>query len=282
MPNPTCPTNCDVDLPVVNFDDCNPVIAYSEIRRIFLAKKGAAAFTNWTAAAEWTTRMSQTSIVGDDYIRPFTVIGDKPAPAGVVKNISNGRIITIGKDHTLNVTIDDVSDENYEFMRALECGGEYKLWYETEGGYMYGGNNGILVRASFDDILARGRDEIELINGVLTWRSKFSPERTASPIFTGSGTIPTVFDTVLEFSAATTDSAAGVAGTVAAIDADQLFEFNAITPQVGTPASMSIEVATVEEITIDYTTDYNGQYFKYTDKAGVEHTGTFTNGTVNF
>lgn len=281
MPNPTCATTCDINLPVVSFDDCNPQVNYSEIRRIFIAKKTAAPFTNWLAATEWLARMSQTSTTGNDYIRPLTVIGDKPAAADVLKEISNGRRVVIGKDHTINFTIDDVSQANYDFMRALECGGEFRFWYETEGGKIYGGNEGFLARVSMNDVLNRGRDEIETIAGVITWRTKFSPERGASPIFAGT-TVPTTFDTTLEFSAATTDSAAGVAGTVSATDADQLFEFNAITPQVGTPQTMSIEVSSVEEITVDFTTDYTGQYFKYTDKAGVEHTGQFTNGTVSF
>ncbi len=281
MPTPTCPSNCDFTLPVVSFDQCAPTVVYSEIRRIFIAKKAAAPFSNWLSATEWVARMSQTSITGNDYIRPLTVIGDKPAPTDVVKDISNGRKITIGKDHVLNYTIDDMTQANYEFMRGLECGGEFRVWYETEGGIMFGGNEGIVVRVSANDVLPRGREEIETIVGVLTWRSKFSPERGISPIYTGA-TVPTTFDTTLEFSAATGDTAAGVSGTVLAIDSDQLFEFNAISPAVGTPQTMSIEVSSVEEITIDFTTDYTGQYFKYTDKAGVVHSGQFANGTVSF
>lgn len=281
MPTPTCPANCDFTLPVVSFDTCAPTVVYSEIRRIFIAKKAAAPFSNWLSATEWLARMSQTSTTGNDYIRPLTVIGDKPAAADVFKEISNGRRVTIGKDHTINFTIDDVTQANYDFMRGLECGGEFRIWYETEGGFIYGGNEGIVVRVSANNVLNRGREEIETIVGVFTWRAKFHPERGISPIYTGA-TVPTTFDTTLDFTAATTDSAAGVSGTVLATDPDQLFEFNAISPAIGTPQSMSIEVSSVEEITVDFTTDYTGQYFKYTDKAGVVHTGQFANGTVSF
>lgn len=287
MPNPTCPTNCDFDLPVVNFSDCSPSVVYSEIRRIFIAKKSAAPFANWLNPTEWIARLSQTA-TGDDAIRALTVIGDKPAGAPVSKAISNGRTIVVGKDHTVNFTIDDVTPENYEFMRVIECGGQgYKLWYETSGGFMYGGNDGIIgvngLGLDMNDVLNRGLDEIETINGVATWRNKFSPERGISPIFDGgSSSVPTTFDTELSFSTDVSDDAAGVTGTAGATDADQHFEFDAITPQTGTPQSMSIKVATVEELTVDYTTDYSGQFFRYTDKAGVAHTGTFTNGIVNF
>jgi hypothetical protein len=284
MPVPTCAGDCDVTLAPVKFNDCQPVVAFSEIRRIFIAKKGAAPFNNWKAAGEWIARISETNITGDDYIRALTVIADKPAAASVFKEISNGRRVVIGKDHTINFTIDDVSDENYEFMRTLECGGEYRFWYETEGGRMFGGDDGFLARVDANSVLNRGRDEIEIINGVMTWRTKFSPERAISPIYNGSsGVTPTTFDTTLTVATATTDTDQGVTATVSATNADQKFEFNAISPRVGTPASMSIKVGGVEEMTVDFTTDYLGTYFKYTDKTGFVHSGgQFTNGEVNF
>lgn len=286
MATPTCAANCDVNLPVVSFDDCNPEILFSEIRRVFIAKKNADPFTDWTDATEWETRLSQDSITGDDYIRPLTVIADKPAAAAVSKDISNGRKKIIGKDHTINVTIDDVTDENYEFMRALECGGKFRFWYETSGGKMYGGNEGFTAEFNLDDILNRGVDEIETLAGAITWRSKFSPERIDSPIFeseTGGSTPPTTFDSTISFASSATPSAvAGVTGTASATDAEQAFEFNAISPRTGTPISMTIKVGGTTELVVDTTTDYSGQWFKYTDKAGTVHNGHFANGDVNF
>lgn len=182
MPLPTCPTDCSSALAPVNFSQCNPEVVLSEIRRIFIAKANTPAFTDWKLITEWTTRISEDAVT-DGAIRPITVIGDKPAPAAVVKELSNGRRKNVGKDHTINYTIDDVSEENYEFMRTVECGGLYRIWYETEGGYLYGGNTGILVTLTGDDLLNRGRDEIETIAGTATWRSKFHPDRILSPIF---------------------------------------------------------------------------------------------------
>lgn len=285
MPNPTCPETCDFNLPVVSFDDCNPLIAYSEIRRVFIAKKGAAPFANWLNAAEWLTRLSQTSVVGDDYIRPLTVIGDKPAAADVVKDISNGRKKVIGKDHTLNITIDDVTQSNYEFMRALECGGQFRFWYETSGGFIYGGNEGFVANISLNDILNRGVDEIETIAGPITWRTRFSPERGLSPIFDAGGgsSAPTTYDTeIVTASSATPAAEGGITIVAGATDAEQSFEFNTIADPEGLPSDMTITVGGVEELVVTFPADYIGQYFRYTDKAGVEHVDTFVNGDKEF
>lgn len=184
MAIPTCPTDCTAALPVVSFSDCAPQINLSEIRRIFLAKTVSEPFATWTEPTEWATRVSNTDTEGDDAVRVFTVIADKPAGDMNVYEASDGRDITIHKSQTINYTIDDVSDDNYEFLRSgIECGGQFKMWYETQGGKIFGGNEGIRISMTGDSILGRGRDEVELIEGTITWKSKHSPERADSPIF---------------------------------------------------------------------------------------------------
>lgn len=249
-----------------------------------MAKRTAAPFTDWTQAAEWIARISETSTAGDDYIRALTVIGDKPVPTSVLKDISNGRKIVIGKDHIINFTIDDISDDNYEFMRELECGGEFRFWYETEGGRMFGGNEGVVARVRLDSQLNRGREEIAALVGVIEYRRKFTEERTVSPIYDGAGTsiVPQTFDTSLTFVALTTDTDQGITGTAAVIDADTQFDFNAISPRVGTPMTMTVKVAGVTRLTVDFPSDYLGQYFLFTDPSAVDHTGNFVNGTIDF
>ena len=181
MANPVCPTDCTGLLPKVKSSKCAPVILLSEITRIFVTKYDAAPFDDWKDASEWVERLSEDG-VQPNAIRPLPVIGDKPAAAPVTKDISNGRKYTVGKDHTLNVKVDDVSDENYEFMRNTECGGQFRIWFETAGGYLYGGNEGIPVTLVLNDVLASGKDSIEELVGTATWRAKFHPERTPSPI----------------------------------------------------------------------------------------------------
>lgn len=106
---------------------------------------------------------------------------------------------------------------------------------------------------------------------------------------TAESPVSASYDTALTFASSVSDDSDGVGGTVGSTDADLKFEFDAITPQVGTPASMTIEVDDVEVIVIDFPTDYTGQPFRFTDAAGVVHNSSagtpatgFYNGTVNF
>ena len=181
MATVVCPNNCETELPEVRFSKCSPTIVLSEIVRIFLGKQSTEPFTDWKSATEWTTRLSENGTTANA-IRPLTVIADKPAGSPVVKEISNGRKYNLRKDFTINIEIDDVSHENYEFMRVTQCGGEYKLWFETAGGRLYGGNEGIDASLVLDNVLGRGKDEIEKITGTASWDDKFSPEMCVSPI----------------------------------------------------------------------------------------------------
>ena len=179
----TCPTGCSNKLPKVKFDKCKPVLNLSEIQTIYVASVLASAFADVKDPVEWAERLSEDSILDDDIIRPLTVIADKALGAPIIKELSNDRKATIRLDQTVNVEIDDVSDENYDFARTMQCGGLVKMWYKTKAGKMYGGNEGIQdVFLQLDIINARGKDEIEKIQGTATWGAPTSPERTVSPI----------------------------------------------------------------------------------------------------
>lgn len=179
-----CPTGCeDIEMTPTNFSDCAPEVNSSEIEKIFITQASSEPFKNWEEPTEWLARVSQTK-VEKGTIRVLTVIADKPASASTSQELSNGRTRTTKKTNTVNYTIDDTSGENYDFAKMLECGSSWKFWYQTQGGYIYGGNAGIKVKGiTVDPINERGRDAIETIAGTLTWESKTSfPDRVKSPI----------------------------------------------------------------------------------------------------
>ncbi len=186
-----CPTDCSTNLPVVSFDRCNPQALASEITKIYIAKPTAEPFEDVEDPLEWGKRISETNTVPGapenttpvgDLIRPLTVIGDRPTPATVVKDLSNRRKKTIRKDFTINFTVDDITQENLDMQRSSECGGAVRFWYEIAGGRLFGGTDGILAELQMELVLARGADEIVAITGVLTWSGRHTEESVESPI----------------------------------------------------------------------------------------------------
>lgn len=178
----TCLNDCATNIPDVSFADCNPEINLSQIAKIYLAKPVAASFSDWTQASEWATRISTTDDT-DDAIRPLTVIGDKPLPETGTKTISGGRIVTTDKKHTINFDIDESNATNHDFARgASKCTKSVKFWYETIGGKLFGGNDGIDGTFAIDMTLSRTEGDIILYPGTLKWTSQDLEERCDSPI----------------------------------------------------------------------------------------------------
>ena len=183
MPNPTCPTNCTTALVAVKFNACAIDVHASEIKRVFIASNGTAVFTDWLIATEWSARLAEAT-TGVDKIRPLTVTGNMPAATPNKVQISNRRTSIVGATpRTLSFTIDEVTTENYEFMRSLECGGIFKIWWETHGGILFGGNSGVSVTITPAHELGGGDTDIEKLVFTAEWRNRFSPERGVSPIY---------------------------------------------------------------------------------------------------
>jgi hypothetical protein len=179
--NPVCATGCDnalESLPAWNFSECAPEVNAGEIESIFMGVPGNA-FTDWKSAAEWNARL--TSLTATKLVR-LTVSGEKPKPTGNSKDISGGRKIQLDSDHVLNFTIDETSEANHDAIRQLECGGQFLFWYETSGGLMFGGNDGILASISAGMVIPKSRKDALTYEGSLTWSAKFTEERIVSPI----------------------------------------------------------------------------------------------------
>lgn len=100
--------------------------------------------------------------------------------------------------------------------------------------------------------------------------------------FTTAASELAVYTAVLTFEAFLARNAGGVGAVTDVVDPHLKLEFNAITPLIGTPQSMSIRVSGVEQLTVDYSTDYSGTPFRFTDKAGVAHNSVFANGYKDF
>lgn len=180
MPLPTCPTDCGDNLSEVLFDECAPEINEGQVAKIYLTNKGNP-LTDWTDAAEWSSRLDNTA-PNPDSIITLHVIGDKPVPTSTQIDISLGRKVIGKKEHVLNFRVDETNETNHEWLRQNECGGQYLMWYETLPGLLFGGNEGIEVSIVLDMVIPEADTELITFNGSATWKAKFTEERIVSPI----------------------------------------------------------------------------------------------------
>lgn len=266
----------------VDFDHCDPETHSSEIQRIFLRQVNSTDFTDWTLPEEWNTRVSETS-TDPDAIRALTVTGDKPAPNAPKRNISGGRTIVPRKEHTINFTVDEATVANHQFFSDLKGGKRYKANYETAGGRMFGGNQGIPVEVMGDMILARGQGELQVYVGTLFWVSAETEDMCTSPIFGETVLGSDSLDTTVLFAADATPAVGDVDFVLAGgTDAVALFRFNQIEPTIGVALVMTVKVGGVLKLTCNMTADFNGQPFIFRDALGVDHSGIIAAGDVNF
>lgn len=179
--NPICQSGCLIVPPDLNFNDCSPEVHEGEVDRVFFASLGADELFNWLLLPEWTTRLSNTS-TDINAIRFMNVVGEKPVAESNILKISRNRKTVLAKNHTLPFDVDETTDENYDALRQLECYGNFRWWFSTAGGLLYGGNEGIQAFLDWNLMIPKDRVDLELFIGLLSWDAKFHPERGTNPM----------------------------------------------------------------------------------------------------
>jgi len=175
-----CGSGCSTPIKPVSFSACSAEWIEAEINRIYLANDGNP-LTDWTSLSEWNSRIDNTS-TGATAIRELTVIGSLPVPEQSETVKSDGRTKYGLKNFTLSADIDDNSDVNYEFVRATGCNRTYRFWFQTVGGKLYGGPEGILAVLKADEDIPNDRNQDAILKLELKWKSQFRPERIPSPM----------------------------------------------------------------------------------------------------
>lgn len=175
-----CATDCSSTLPIVEFSECAPVLLQAQVSDIYLANDGYP-LTDWTDLDEWTTRISNSS-TDANAIRVLTVIASIADPTVTEKKISHRRTIFSPQEFTITGGIDDNSDTNYDFMRATGCNRQYRMWYATLGGKLYGGLTGILTNLRMWETIPEPEEEYATLRLQLKWRATFAPLRIDNPM----------------------------------------------------------------------------------------------------
>ena len=179
--DPTCPTGCDSFLVDVDFDYCDPDVQFGEIDHVYMMAQTGANLADWTSLTVWNARKALDPTSDVDAVVDLTVMGDQPLAETEEIEISLGRKIQSPASFLVNFDIDDVSDDNYELMRFMECNVLVKVWYSANE-VLFGGNTGIEAVVSMKYQIERGQKSVQKIIGTVKWENKFSPERTTNPM----------------------------------------------------------------------------------------------------
>lgn len=186
---PACPEVCDeFALPPVKSENCPQAVTVKrgEIKRILLAEidpedptKPLNGPADWTDPAAWATAIDNE---GTNTVKSLFGLGDMPDPTDTFAVIHDGKEALVDRLYTLNFSIVDTNDINYEAARKLQCGGEYRLWYEDRGNYLYGGPNGIKIELKPPRMpRERGNEAYLNINTAILWHAFCDPMRVDSP-----------------------------------------------------------------------------------------------------
>ncbi len=96
--------------------------------------------------------------------------------------MSYGRIMSGQENHSLNLRIDEVNQENYDYARGFGCNRRTKIWYKTINGDAYGGNKGIDVSMKWKHVIPEGSSDLQTLVSHPKWKSKFEPCRFVHPL----------------------------------------------------------------------------------------------------
>lgn len=177
---PTCQELCDAAMPVPKFRVCNPQWSFGQISDIYVTNVGNP-LTDENDPSEWAMRLGLPDSDPAKMTR-LVVMAEKPDAEVPETDASHGRKAYGVPRHTITGVIDEVSDENYEFMRAIRCGKTVLLWYKKLDGKAYGGAEGVEASMKIGHAIPLSAQELENLPFTFSWTALFDPCRFTHPL----------------------------------------------------------------------------------------------------
>lgn len=185
----TCPADCDTALTLgaidVNQDCTNYVQKYSQVCDLIITPDGANAPLDWSSAPTVTAvanEVDNASTAGG-VSKHLVGEGGIPAPEKIIDEYPKRKSKTNTRVYTLTFTVKNLSADQYDFLRQLQCGSDaFTVQYADVGGYIYGGSTGIdILSIDVDFPKGEGRDDKNFATVIVTWEADGDAPRGNAP-----------------------------------------------------------------------------------------------------
>lgn len=188
----TCPDNCSTAFDFLALDtdqNCPGELNLSQVTDLWMlpneASDAQAPFSNWVDGG-YTILANPTGIDNTDTTNAktkwLTAVGEVPASEKTIFTVQKFQKVTTKRVFTLTLTVYNLSNAQYEFLRSLQCNPtNYTFWYGNSA-HVYGKATGIVP--TFTDVdfpLGAGEADVELATITITWEAKTDPERKSNP-----------------------------------------------------------------------------------------------------
>ena len=181
----TCP-DCDDSFqlgPIAVDQDCTLYEQkYSQVCGIILQPNSASAPSDWTSAASWATVIDNAA-TGSSKSKYLVGEGEIEPPDGDLTEYPKRKQRVTSRLYTVDLTVKNLSDQQYAFLKQLQCGWiDFRFWVETVGERLFGGATGIepfAVDVAF--LYSGGRNDKEEAVLTITYESDGDPPRGDVP-----------------------------------------------------------------------------------------------------
>jgi len=185
-----CSNDCeDILLPALPADAlCVTTPALSEVNSIILTPVDGTNPIDWTVSPVELVADTIDNTNDDNTLsRQLVVSGEIPDHEAAVYVGPNFKELVVKRTETASLNV-PVNDDNYDFLRYLQCSkvaNQFYFQYTTYGGKIFGGENGITINA-IDVFMpkTRGQDGYEVARITIKYEFIIAPQRSDDPLTT--------------------------------------------------------------------------------------------------
>lgn len=187
-----CVDNCTDEFEFLALDvdqNCPGEINLSQITDIWMKPNSAGAgevpFDNWVTTG-FTVLANpdaiDNTVTDNSKVKWLTGVGEVPASEKQIVSVQKFLKKTIKRVYTLTLTVYNLSNAQYEFLKSLQCNPlNYTFWYGNSA-HVYGKATGIIPTATDVDFpLGAGESDVEMATLTIQWEAKTDPERKSNP-----------------------------------------------------------------------------------------------------